>query len=244
MKESGSAYATFIAKDLRSVALALAGGLIMASGFATAVSARIVPPLPVVGAAEVVDGDTIDINGQRIRLEGIDAPEKAQECTRRLFGTWQCGKAATKALRNMVQGKTVTCERRGTDKYGRILGVCFADGIEINRKMVQDGNAWAFVKYSDIYAAEESEARSEKRGVFATENQPPWDYRTRHWVHSEQQAPAGCAIKGNVTRSGSIYHMPWSPFYSRVVIDAERGERWFCSEQEALAAGWRPAGGS
>ena len=244
MRESGSVYATHVAKDWKSVALALASGLIFMTGFAVEAPARVVPPHQVVGTADVVDGDTIDINGQRIRLEGIDAPEKAQVCTRRLFGTWKCGMAATKALWRMVKDKTVTCERRGTDKYGRMLGVCYADGVEINRKMVRDGNAWAFVKYSDIYVAEETEARTGKRGVFATDNQPPWDYRTRHWAYAKEQAPAGCAIKGIVTRNGRIYHMPWSPFYDRVAIDGARGERWFCSEQEALAAGWRPAGGS
>ena len=51
----------------------------------------------------------------------------------------------------------------------------------------------------------------------------------------------GCAIKGNVTRNGRIYHMPWSPWYGQVTIDETQGKRWFCSETEAMAAGWRPA---
>ena len=56
----------------------------------------------------------------------------------------------------------------------------------------------------------------------------------------EQAAPNGCAIKGNVTAHGRIYHMPWSPWYEQVKIEARKGKRWFCSEAEALAAGWRP----
>ena len=124
-----------------------------------------------------------------------------------------------------------------------MLGVCFTGGLEINRQMVRDGYAWAFVKYSRSYVTEETAARAAKLGVFATDNQPPWDYRSGRWANAEQQAPAGCAIKGNVTRNGRIYHMPWSPWYSRVVVEPARGERWFCSQREAEAAGWRPVGG-
>jgi endonuclease YncB( thermonuclease family) len=236
MRESWWSYAT-----RKPVALALACAVI---------AAAVVPPAnaasndnQLVGSAHVFDGDTLDVSGKRVRLEGIDAPEAGQRCVRGLIGTWACGAAATEALRALVDGKTVTCERHGTDKYGRMLGVCFADGVEINRRMVEDGNAWAFVRYSKSYVAEEQAARQARRGVFTTANQPPWEYRTHRWADAEQQAPNGCAIKGNVTRNGHIYHMPWSPWYAKVVIDETRGERWFCSEREAQAAGWRPVHG-
>ncbi len=238
MRESGWLYAT-----RKSVALAL--------GCVVSLAANVVPGMAardhghIVGEALVVDGDTIDIAGRRLRLEGIDAPEAAQTCARRFFGSWRCGAAATKVLRNLVDGRIVTCENHGTDRYGRILGVCFADGVEINRRMVSDGYAWAFVKYSTSYVAEEQEARAHRRGIFATpDNQPPWEYRSRHWSVAQHHAPDGCAIKGNITRAGHIYHMPWSPWYDKVTIEEARGERWFCSEAEALSAGWRPAHGS
>lgn len=226
-----------------SVALALS--CILALTLAIPKSAATPDHGHIIGPATVVDGDTIEITGRRIRLEGIDAPESGQTCTRRFFGTWRCGAAATKALRDLVEGHAVTCDSRGTDRYGRIIGVCFADGIEVNRRMVSDGNAWAFVKYSASYVAEEQDARAKRRGIFATQdNQPAWEYRRRHWSTAQQQAPAGCAIKGNVTRSGHIYHMPWSPWYDKVTIEEARGERWFCSEKDAVSAGWRPAQGS
>ena len=62
----------------------------------------------------------------------------------------------------------------------------------------------------------------------------------KRWAAAEQQAPEGCAIKGNVTKHGSIYHMPWSPWYAQIKIEPDKGKRWFCTEAEALAAGWRP----
>lgn len=241
MRESWTSYTT-----RKSVAIALVGGFLscLAGHGPTGAALAASSPGSLSGEARVIDGDTLDLGGQRVRLEGIDAPETGQTCAGGWLGTWDCGMAATKALRKLVDAHSVTCERRGTDKYGRMLGICFADGVDINQRMVRSGHAWAFVKYSSTYVAEEAAARAERLGVFAAENSPPWVYRTQQWASAEQQAPAGCAIKGNVTRNGSIYHMPWSPWYAKVVIDEGRGERWFCTESEAVAAGWRPAHGS
>lgn len=195
----------------------------------------------VTGLARVIDGDTIVIDGEHVRLEGIDAPEAAQSCGRRSGGTWKCGNAASEALAALVARRQVTCESRGNDKYGRMLGVCLVDGVDINAKMVREGFAWAFVKYSRSYVQEEAEARTAKVGIWQGEAEPAWVFREKHWAGAEQVAPQGCAIKGNVTEHGHIYHMPWSPWYGKVKVDAAKGERWFCSEAEALAAGWRPA---
>ncbi len=193
------------------------------------------------GPAQVIDGDTLDIAGRHVRLEGIDAPEIAQRCGRWLFGTWPCGKAAGDALERLVRGKTVSCESRGLDKYGRTLGVCFVAGRDINAEMVRAGYAWAFVKYSTSYVEEEAEARALRAGIWQGEAQPAWEFREHRWAGAEAAAPNGCAIKGNVTEHGRIYHMPWSPWYDKIRIDAAKGKRWFCTEAEALAAGWRPA---
>ena len=196
---------------------------------------------PVTGTARVIDGDTIDVADTRVRLEGIDAPESGQRCNRPLIGWWACGSAATAALSSQLEGQTVTCERHGVDKYGRLLGVCFVAGRDINAWMVRQGFAWAFVRYSQAYVAEEAAAKAAGLGVWQAETQPPWEYRAQRWTAAEQKSPEGCAIKGNVTRNGKIYHMPWSPWYARIRIEGDKGKRWFCSEAEALAAGWRPA---
>jgi len=224
----------------RPVALALAGTLALGSA-AALVTPRAESAETLAGRAAVIDGDTLEIEGTHIRLEGIDAPEKAQTCSRRWFGSWSCGEAASKELAKLVDGRRVECESRGHDKYSRVLGVCFVDGRDINAEMVRNGFAWAFVKYSKSYVETEAEARTMKIGIWQGEAEPAWVFREKRWQAAEQTAPDGCAIKGNVTASGHIYHMPWSPWYGKVRVEANKGEHWFCSETEAKAAGWRPA---
>jgi endonuclease YncB( thermonuclease family) len=191
------------------------------------------------GAARVIDGDTIELEGRHVRLEGIDAPEMGQTCGRRFFGTWRCGAAAAAGLRTIVAGNTVTCESRGNDKYGRTLGICFINGTDVNAKMVRDGLAWAFVRYSQSYVREEAEARAQRAGIWTGDSEPAWIYRENRWAGAANGAPSGCAIKGNITAHGRLYYVPWSPRYASVKIEEEKGERWFCNEAEAIAAGWQ-----
>jgi endonuclease YncB( thermonuclease family) len=193
------------------------------------------------GRALVSDGDTIEVAGVRIRLEGIDAPEAAQTCETAAGAPWPCGRVATRTLERLIGERRVTCEALGLDKYGRTLGLCRVDGRDINAEMVRQGMAWAFVRYSQRYVREEAEARAQRRGIWTGTATPAWDYRAGHWKTAEGRAPDGCAIKGNVGPNGLIYHMPWSPWYSLIKMDPGKGKRWFCSEDEALRAGWRPA---
>jgi endonuclease YncB( thermonuclease family) len=221
------------------VALALAGGILL--GVFVAVGAAAKGEDSLSGRAIVIDGDTLAIGPEHVRLEGIDAPEAGQTCGREGGGAWACGEAATKSLAKLVDGRRVDCESRGRDKYGRMLGTCFVAGRDINAEMVRSGAAWAFVKYSRTYVETEAEARLSRLGIWQGEAEPAWTYRERRWQSAETSAPNGCAIKGNVTGHGHIYHMPWSPWYGKVRVDAAKGERWFCTEAEAREAGWRPA---
>ncbi len=193
------------------------------------------------GPVRVIDGDTIDVAGVRIRLEGIDAPESRQTCTSGGGTVWPCGQAATAELVRIIADHPVTCANRGLDKYGRVLGACRAGTLDINGEMVRRGYAWAFVRYSHTYVALEAEARVAKTGIWSGEAVPAWDYRAGRWQAAKETAPEGCAIKGNVTAKGRIYHLPWSPWYEKVRMDSGRNKRWFCSEAEAVNAGWRPA---
>jgi endonuclease YncB( thermonuclease family) len=226
-----------------TVALALTGGL-MVSGCSLDTTTKTSSNQSVSGRAKIIDGDTLEINGIRIRLEGIDAPEMAQTCQRRDGSDWRCGQAAARALENLIDDQPVVCSEQGTDIYSRVLGVCLANGRDLNQSMVTSGLAWAFIKYSTRYSSEEGDARRALKGVWQGTAQPPWDFRRNRWTSAETAAPSGCAIKGNVTNKGRIYHMPWSPWYGKVTVRAARGERWFCSEREAEAAGWRRARGA
>ena len=195
------------------------------------------------GRAEAVDGDTLAVGGVRVRLEGIDAPEARQTCKDASGKVWDCGAEAQRLLARLVATVTVTCEERGLDKYRRLLGVCRAGGIELNAELVRRGLAWAFTRYSQTYVGIEAEARRQRVGIWSGTAQPAWEYRTEAWHAAEAgtEPPKGCPIKGNVTANGRIYHLPWSPWYAKIRMDESKGKRWFCSEAEALAAGWRPA---
>ena len=205
-----------------------------------------------IGKAKVLDGDTIEISGKRIRLFGIDAPENGQICTIRRK-PFRCDQAATSALADKIGGRTVQCEPKDLDIYSRIVSVCFLDGEDINGWMVARGWALAYRHYSHDYVDQEERAARSKLGMWQGEFEPPWDWRRKVSQSnalldsSEKQSnsapPKNCVIKGNINDRGHrIYHMPGDKFYSRTIISAEKGERWFCSEAEATAAGWRRAG--
>jgi len=193
----------------------------------------------VAGPARLIDGDTIDIDGRRIRLHGIDAPETGQSCTDHRDRPYRCGDRASDALDQMIRGRRVTCDGDETDRYGRLIAVCQTGGVDLNRAMVRSGWAVAFRRYAETYLAEELEAQKANRGLWRGHFERPEEHRAQQWALAEQKSPEGCPIKGNISRNGRIYHVPWSRWYARTRISPGKGERWFCTEAEAIAAGWR-----
>ena len=129
------------------------------------------------GRASVMDGDTIEIKGQRIRLFGIDAPEGGQACKRADGSAWRCGRDAAFALSDRIAGAVVTCDQRDTDRYGRIVAVCVAGGDDLNGWMVASGWAVAFRRYSRAYVKNEDAARAARRGLWSGSFEMPWDWR-------------------------------------------------------------------
>ena len=130
------------------------------------------------GIPRITDGDTIRIGSTRIRLHGIDAPEAKQTCTAG-GQEWRCGFEATNALANIVGRHWVTCSKRDTDRYGRVVAVCRAGPIELGAWMVMNGWAVAYRRYSEEYVRDEGEARKAGRGVWRGEFMMPWDWRRR-----------------------------------------------------------------
>lgn len=194
------------------------------------------------GSAEVVDGDGLRMGPVVIRIHGIDAPELGQRCAAQGKGTWPCDEAAAGRLAELVTGREVDCEPLDRDGYGRIVARCSVDGMDIAEILVSEGLVWSFRRYSADYASFEDDARAAGRGIWQAPTEAPWDYRADRWERAVAAAPDGCPIKGNINAEGEhIYHTPWSPWYGRTKISEAAGERWFCDEAEAIAAGWRAA---
>ena len=197
----------------------------------------------------MIDGDTLEVAGVRVRLFGIDAPEHNQICGG-AGSVWPCGSAAAARLATLA-APGVRCAGDEHDRYGRLVATCEAGGVDLGARMVADGLAWAFTRYSEAYVATESRARERHAGLWGGEAEAPWDFRagagfvaaagTRP-AAAAPEPPDGCAIKGNVGSGGRrLYHLPGDPSYARTRIDPARGEAWFCDAAAAEAAGFRPA---
>ena len=193
----------------------------------------------IAGRASVIDGDTITIHGQRIRLHGIDAPESGQFCKVREKRT-RCGQQAALALAGKIGNRTVQCEKKDIDRYKRIVAICRAGGEDLNAWMVAEGWALAYRRYSRDYVRQEDNASRSKVGIWQGEFIAPWDWRRGKRLGAKTDQPGTCLIKGNISQRGiRIYHVPGGQYYDRTRVDTSKGERMFCTEVEAQAAGWR-----
>ncbi len=195
------------------------------------------------GRARVIDGDTLVVAGETVRLHGIDAPESKQSCESAGGGRWACGRWASAELVDIVGRSELRCEGRERDRYGRLVAKCYLRGADIGEEMVLRGAAHAYRKYALDYVDAEKAAFIAARGLWQGDHLPPEAYRAGQAPQPQPQPkPAsGCAIKGNISKSGHIYHMPGQRDYAATRITEAKGERWFCSEAEARAAGWRAA---
>lgn len=128
-----------------------------------------------VGVARIIDGDSVVVAGTEIRLLGIDAPERDQNCSRG-GADWQCGRESGRRLRAFLGGKRVSCSGNNFDKHGRLLAVCRRGDVEVNKWLVEQG--WA-VSYSD-YPATERAARKARRGIWSGTFEQPRDWRERN----------------------------------------------------------------
>lgn len=227
------------------------------------------PKVSVYSVSRVVDGDTIDvlIDGvvKRIRLIGVNTPETVdpnspQECF---------GKEASDYMKNLLSGKSVSLEEDQSqgdkDKYDRLLRFVFLEGENINLKLINDGYAYEYTynvpyKYQTEFKAAQKDAEANGRGLWSpttcdgkktavddssgsqAQESPsvPVPAVQPRTESAQPQAEVSCTIKGNINNKGErIYHVPGQRYYNSTKIDESKGERWFCTEQEAIAAGWR-----
>ena len=148
--------------------LIIAGYLLLSAGTAGAAD--------LVGTARVIDGETLEVAGQEVRLFGIDAPEPDQTCR------WPnkeipCGRVAATALMDLVAGARVECRLRGEKRDGLEVASCDADGFDLSGNMVHTGWALADRGVSEAFVATEENARAAKRGLWRGEFVPPWEWR-------------------------------------------------------------------
>lgn len=130
------------------------------------------------GNVKVTDGDTLVVNGVKIRLYGIDAPERAQKCTAK-GEEWPCGRESTLHLKTLILQSDVRCKTKDVDRYGRTLAICYVGSKSLNAAMVRAGYALAYRYYSKLYVRHEEAAKSAKAGMWRGEFIPPWKWRRK-----------------------------------------------------------------
>ena len=128
---------------------------------------------------KVVDGDTIVLNGEKIRFAGIDTPELKQKCIKNDQKVF-CGVLAKKLLLEKIGNKTPECIREGKDIYKRTLAECFINGESLSVFLVRNGYAFAYRKYSDKFIKEEEFAKKNKNGLWSMKFEYPWDFRKKN----------------------------------------------------------------
>jgi endonuclease YncB( thermonuclease family) len=144
-----------------------------------------------VGQASVVDGDTLEIQGTRVRIFGIDAPESDQLCRNDESERYRCGQKSSNALFDFIDRRLVDCVEVDRDRYGRAVSVCTVGGTDIADWLVRNGLALDWPQYSKGgYAGAQANAKREQRGIWAGSFKEPWNYRA---CRRSGGRPEGCS---------------------------------------------------
>lgn len=193
------------------------------------------------GQARALTGDKMEIAGRTVQLDGVIAPYNEQPCYRSDGRRWNCARAARRHLAQLTGYETIACELGASDANGVAKGSCRMDGVtDIAAEMVRQGIVFSAGGVLSGYGAEESEARDDRRGVWAGEKtEHPQEWRNRLWENAKQSAPNGCPVRAVEQRGRRVYLMPWSKFYNSR-LGRRNEQQWFCDESEARAAGFIP----
>mgnify|MGYP003693988913 CR=1 FL=1 len=216
----------------------------------------------ITGVPKIREGDQLQIGNSRIRLGGIDAPSVDQLCLNTSGERWTCGAAARDELIKRFGGKSWTCHTRASPTAAAAPWRAARPTARTSRNgWCRTAGRWRSTRISRDYEADEKAAREAKAGMWQGAFIAPWDWRVRNKKTailgavkppenastillasaSGPVAPSpDCTIKGNVNRSGEcIYHQPTSRWYAKIEMKISKGTRWFCSVDEAEAAGCR-----
>jgi endonuclease YncB( thermonuclease family) len=190
------------------------------------------------GRAIAVAGDLLRVDGMTVHISGVEAPEQGQPCHRANGRRWNCASAAKSGLARLVRGRTVTCTPSSQEAGGYVNARCRVGATDVATELVRRGYVFAASSFFNSLSSDEDAARDAKAGIWQGDVQRPQEWRDQEWQNAKRDAPDGCPIKGIIHASSKFYALPWSPGYERAKVHTERGERWFCSEDEAKAAGF------
>lgn len=224
---------------LRRLKLSSYRVFVWSAALALFVAAQAAPAEAENSTIAVVDGDTLEINGKTVRLYGIDAPELGQFC---LNGakSYRCGYEAALILRKIAGSEPIDCQPTPVDPNddGQICSVGLVDLAEA---MLLNGYAVAHLRSFAIYRRAEHKAKQSKLGIWRGDFISPSEWRAGRRLQYRKDEPAQiCDVKGIVSNKGErVYLVSSDPEYANIVVDPFRGERWFCSDDEAELAGWR-----
>jgi endonuclease YncB( thermonuclease family) len=187
----------------------------------------------------IVDGDTLEVGGKIVRLYGVDAPELGQFC---LNGTkrYRCGYEAALILTKLVGSGPVECRPTPVDKKDKGQ-ICSVGLVDLAEAMLRRGYAAAPPTSLTIYRRVESEAKQSKLGIWRGDFILPWEWKEGRRLEARGDEPRqACDIKGIVSdKKERVYAVNTDPEYAAIEVDQTRGERLFCSDDEAELAGWR-----
>jgi len=213
------------------------------------------------GVPKILAANHVSIGSTHIRLLGIDAPSLQQLCLDAKGATWKCGVTARDELIRQAGGRSWTCRGGPTDRRGRVVAKCDVDGQDIQQWLVRQGWALAAPHQPQLYQDDQKQAQAANAGLWQGAFFAPADWRVRRkqalvlgafkpkenvrrilFASASGPLPPSpaCRIKGNVNTSGQcIYHRPTSRWYAQIRMKISKGTRWFCSVEEAEAAGCR-----
>lgn len=192
----------------------------------------------ITGTAKAIDGDSLEVAGERIRLYGIDAPEKSQTCSRE-GQSWKCGEEASGLLAHLAEGRSVICQKQDRDVYGRQVSSCTVGGVDLARAMVEAGLAVTLPQTGAQYVQAETSVRAHSVGIWGSEFVPPSEYRSSHpelYGGSKKPAPVRTPQRSyampQVRQSSGVYFRNCSEARAAGVAPIYRGQPGYRPEMD------------